>query len=129
MAGKVVLADTSVLIDYFRKTDKSKTQLIALLDADYTFCISVITEYEIYSGASPEQTIYWQNFLKKVIVLSLDQEAIKTAVTINSKLKIISKQIDKADLFIAAIALSNNLPLATLNKKHFNRIDELVLID
>lgn len=28
MANKIVLADTSILIDYFRKTEKSKSVLI-----------------------------------------------------------------------------------------------------
>ena len=30
---------------------------------------------------------------------------------------------------IAATAISNNLPIATLNRKHFERIDNLTLID
>ena len=33
-----------------------------------------------------------------------------------------------ADLFIASTAIANNLPFATLNKKHFDRIDNLVII-
>ena len=33
------------------------------------------------------------------------------------------------DLFIAATAIANNLPCATLNKKHFERIEELKIID
>jgi len=127
MAGKIVLADTSILIDYFRKTDKSKSRLIKLLDADYTFCISVITEYEIYSGASGHQMIYWEEFLQKTSVIPLDQSAIRT-VAINNQLKTKRKQIELADLFIAAIALSNDLALSTLNKKHFERIDNLQLV-
>jgi tRNA(fMet)-specific endonuclease VapC len=50
------------------------------------------------------------------------------AVDINNKLKLKSKQIDIADLFIAGIAMSNNMYFATLNKKHFERIDGLELI-
>lgn len=65
MAEKLVLADTSLLIDFFRKTDKSKSVLISLLKKGYTFCICVITEYEVYSGATDSQLEYWQSFLKK----------------------------------------------------------------
>jgi tRNA(fMet)-specific endonuclease VapC len=36
--------------------------------------------------------------------------------------------IDLADLLIGATAKYHNIPLATLNKKHFQRIDGLVLI-
>jgi tRNA(fMet)-specific endonuclease VapC len=55
MADKIVLADTSVMIDYFRKTNKNKAQLISLALQGYSFCISAITEYEIYSGATSAQ--------------------------------------------------------------------------
>jgi tRNA(fMet)-specific endonuclease VapC len=49
-------------------------------------------------------------------------------VDINNALKRKRKQIDIADLFIAATALSNNLPFATLNLKHFERIDNLQIV-
>jgi predicted nucleic acid-binding protein len=39
------------------------------------------------------------------------------------------KQIDLADLFIAATAVSHQLLFATLNRKHFDRIDELIIIE
>ena len=53
----------------------------------------------------------------------------QTAVDINAELKKKRKQIGMADLFIAATAMANNLPLVTLNKKHFDRIVGLTLID
>jgi len=52
----------------------------------------------------------------------------RCSVTINSALKKKRKQIDIADLFIAATAVAHNLPLATLNEKHFNRIDILNIV-
>jgi tRNA(fMet)-specific endonuclease VapC len=72
---------------------------------------------------------YWQQFLEKIDVIPLDQSAIKVAVEINKTLKTKRKQIDLADLFIAAIAVSNNIPLGTLNTKHFERVDNLQLVE
>lgn len=46
-------------------------------------------------------------------------------VNINAGLKRKRKQIDIADLFIAATAINFNLPIATLNRKHFERIEIL----
>ena len=129
MAEKIVLADTSILIDYFRKTDKNKSSLIVLYRQGYDFCISAITEYEIYTGATLQQIPYWQNFLEKTEVLSFDRKIVSAAVTINRELKLKRKQINIADLFIAATAISNNLPFVTLNKKHFERIDGLLLLE
>lgn len=129
MADKIVLADTSILIDYYRKTDKEKSIWINLVRQGYSFAISAVTKYEIYSGATPNQFTFWNTILQAITVLPLDEAAVDTAVAINSALKKKRKQIDLADLFIAATAISNNLPLATLNKKHFDRIDTLRLID
>ena len=61
--------------------------------------------------------------------MPLDELSVDTAVSINSTLKKKRKQIDLADLFIAATAVAHNFPLATMNKKHFDRIDTLQLID
>ena len=129
MADKIILADTSVLIDYFRKTDKANSILITLFDQGYDFAISAITHYEIYSGATSAQLPFWTSVLARTTVLSFDQTVAQTAVDINNALKRKRKQIGMADLFIAATAIANNLPFATLNKKHFDRIDRLTIIE
>ncbi|WPU95191.1 type II toxin-antitoxin system VapC family toxin [Mucilaginibacter sabulilitoris] len=129
MADKIVLADTSLLIDFFGKSDKSNSKLISLMDAGYRFCICAITEYEIYTGATDAQMPYWKKFLESIEILSFDSAAVTKAIDINKRLKLKNKQIAIPDLFIAAIAVSNNLPVATLNKKHFDRINDLTLVD
>jgi tRNA(fMet)-specific endonuclease VapC len=65
MADKIVLVDTSLLIDLFRKTDKSNSALIALVRQGYNYYISAITEYEIYTGAALGQVEFWDTFLQK----------------------------------------------------------------
>ena len=129
MADKIILADTSILIDYFRKTDKANSRLISLFDQGYDFNISAITHYEIYSGATSVQLLFWSSLLARTKVLALDEIVAQAAVDINNMLKRKSKQAGMADLFIAATAISNNLSLATLNIKHFDRIDGLNVIE
>ena len=129
MADKIVLVDTSILIDLFRKTDKASSALVSLVRQGYTYHISAVTEYEIYTGATLGQVDFWDNFLQKTEVLPFDRSVAKIAVDLNKALKRKRKLIDTADLFIAATALANNLPFATLNKKHFNRIDELNIVE
>jgi predicted nucleic acid-binding protein len=122
------MVDTSILIDYYRKTDKENSVWVGLVRAGYTFSISSVTKYEIFSGATQSQLNFWKSVFKAVDVISLDEIAIDTAVEINAGLKRKRKQIDLADLFIAATALAHNLPLATLNKKHFVRVDKLNIV-
>lgn len=47
MEKQLICLDTSVLIDYFRKKDKTKSFFYALADEYDSFAVSVITEYEI----------------------------------------------------------------------------------
>lgn len=129
MADKIVLADTSILIDLFRKSVKANSKFVQLALQGYQFQISAITEYEVYSGATAAQLPFWDDLLQKITVLPFDKDVVKQAVIINRQLKQKRKQIDLADLFIAATALSNNLPFATLNRKHFDRIIELNIVE
>ncbi|RNL52298.1 type II toxin-antitoxin system VapC family toxin [Pedobacter jejuensis] len=129
MANKIILIDTSILIDYFRKSDKINSKLIALFDKGYDFVISAITYYEIYSGANENQLNFWNKLLLKIDVLPFDEHAAKASVEINNELKKSRNQLAVADLFIAGTALSNNLSLATLNTKHFERIKSLDILN
>ena len=129
MADKIVLVDTSILIDYCRKTDKERSVWINLVRQGYSFCVSAVTKYEIYAGATPNQLTFWNSIFLAITFMPLDEISVDTAVAINSELKKKRKQIDLADLFIAATAIAHNLSLVTLNKKHFDRIDALILID
>ncbi len=128
MANKIILIDTSILIDYYRKTDKENSALIALVRQDYSFSISAITKYEIYAGALPNQLTFWNNVLQAITIIPFDEISVDTAVTINSTLKRKRKQLNLVNLFIAATAVAHNLSLATLNRKHFERIETLNVI-
>jgi predicted nucleic acid-binding protein len=100
-----------------------------LIDKGYEFAISAITKYELYSGATPGQITFWDSILSTISIIPLDESCIDAAVQINTSLKQKRKQIDLADLFIGATAIRNNLSLATLNKKHFERIDTLSIVE
>ena len=128
MENKLVLVDTSILIDFFRKTDKENSYLVKLVKQEYIYCISAVTEYEIYTGTTLAQEEFWISFLEKTNVLPFDKKVAEIAVGINKNLKRKRKLIDIADLFIGATALSNSIPIATLNKTHFNRIENLRIL-
>lgn len=129
MADQIILLDTSIPIDYFRKKDKSKTAFVRLADHYTQFFMSAITEYEIRSGINPAQESFWEEVLEQIEVIPFDSKVVSVATDINRALKRKSKQIAIPDLFIAATAVSLKVPLATLNRKHFDRIDGLSLAD
>ena len=84
MADKIILVDTSILIDYYRKTDKEKSAWVSLVRQGYSFAISVVTKYEIYSGATSP---FWNSVLQAISVIPLDEKSADTAVAINNTLK------------------------------------------
>ena len=127
MADKSLMNDTGLLIDYFRKTDKHNARLVLLSQQFDQLAISSVTEFEIYNGATSSQLTFWNELLSEIIVLPFDSKAARIAAEIQQKLKKIRKTIEKADLSIAATAISNNLSLDTLNRKHFEIIDQLTL--
>jgi tRNA(fMet)-specific endonuclease VapC len=60
-------------------------------------------------------------------VLPFDSLSVTEAVRIYQSLKAVNQLISLPDIFIAATAIANELPLLTLNRKHFERVDHLKL--
>lgn len=129
MAGQVVLLDTSVLIDYFRKTDKARTVLHKLAQEGGELRISVITEFEVFVGATRDQLDYWGQMLQRMVIMPLRSQEVRRAADMQAALKRRRKQLALPDLFIAATALEAGLPLATLNRRHFEPLPGIRLFE
>lgn len=129
MEKEIICLDTSILIDFFRKTKRENSAFYKLNQKYSLFAVSVITEYEILAGSNELQREFWNTFFDKVVVLPFDSSVNKVAVDIHNELKRKSKLIEIPDIFIAATAISNSMKLATLNTKHFDRIDNLELVE
>lgn len=127
MAGKVICLDTSILIDYFRKKNKGKTFFFKLA-REYRFAISVITKFEILNGSDEDQKEFWNQLFSRFRIIPLDEREVEVASEIIKKLRSQNKLIELPDILIGATAIAHGLKLATLNKAHFERIENLSLI-
>ncbi len=121
----MILLDSSVLIELFRKKDKENTLFYTMAKAYKTLCISSITYYEIGIGNRKSHADYWEKLCENLLILPLDKEFSENAITIYLDLQKENKMIDLADILIGATAPTHNIPIATLNDKHFNRIKGL----
>ncbi len=129
MADKKLMIDSTILIDYFRKTDKNNSMLVRHFDKYDQLYISCVTEFEVLNGASSVHSQFWDQMLQRFSILPFDSVVAKEAVKIVHQLKVARKTIDKPDLFIAATAVVHGLMLDTANKKHFVHISSLSLLD
>ena len=68
-----------------------------------------------------------KTLLDNIPVLVFDQVTAKKSAEIYLTLRSKNQIIDFRDIFIGATALQHNMPLKTLNKKHFGRIKDVRL--
>jgi predicted nucleic acid-binding protein len=66
----MILLDTSILIDYFRKQNKEKTILYHLFSEEKDLVISVISKYELIFGSNHQQDLFWIALLQNFFIIS-----------------------------------------------------------
>lgn len=123
---EIACVDSTVLIEHYRAKDKINTFLFRLVQT-YTVQIPSVVRYEVLRGDQSKDD-FWLNYFANKTVLSFDSACAGTAAFIYATLRANNQLIGAEDILIAAIALTHNLPLATVNAKHFSRVDNLRLI-
>ena len=124
----MVILDTTIFIEFLRASNKSKTTLYALIDTS-PLSLSAVTFYELLMGANSDSKKNDVRLLTdRMAILPFSDVVSAKAADIFHELKKQNKLIEFRDLFIAATAISTQLPLKTLNRKHFERVDGLILL-
>ena len=124
-----ILLDTCIIIPFLRGDQSS---LIALKNFD--FYMSIITHAELTYGInkSNKKESELSNYNKLIDILgikiiNLDSNSVNKFAEVKLYLNSTGQKLEDLDVFIAATALSENIPLATYNLKHFQRIPNLIL--
>jgi predicted nucleic acid-binding protein len=123
-----VVIDADVLIKHWRSKNKTGTLLTELIRQRRKLYVSAVAKYEVLVGADEKDMNEWHHLFDDVTVLAFDDATIGTARGVFLQLKRENKLIDGSDILIAATAMANDLPLATLNRSHFERIRGLRLV-
>ena len=96
----------------------------------YELYISTIVEFELFMGANDEKKhLDVLEMLSWCTSLQVTSATAQQAGLVYRKLRDINQLIEIRDILIGATALENDLPLMTLNAKHFTRIDMLQLME
>ncbi len=123
-----MVIDSSIFIEHLRAKDKSKTTL-ANLPAGSMLYVSAVTVFELFSGAndsSKKRDV--KKVLDEVLILPFHAGVGEKAGEIFRELRAQGLMIEISDIFIAATALIHDLPVKTLNTRHFSRVEGLILI-
>ncbi|MGB0743556.1 MAG: type II toxin-antitoxin system VapC family toxin [Opitutales bacterium] len=128
------LLDTSVYSQRLKKRPNKRVVRRWASIGDNHLAISTICEAELLFGlekkGSERLWCEYEEFLKnKLVVLPLDRKAIETYAKLKTGLSSEGLSVADMDLLIGATALANNLRLATLNYRHFEKIPNLQVED
>ena len=114
-----VLMDTSVVVDYLRRTDKEKC-IFSKIRGVEDMVMSFVSVVELYSGKSSKQERP-RKLIEEIVdsceVVYIDLETAADAGMLRRDC-----QLSLGDSFVAQLALEEGLELATLDKKAFSRV-------
>lgn len=120
---KKVLIDTSVLIEFLR-IKRKKTFYEEILARKWRPVVSFITPSELWAGRSVWQdeskAELLENLLSGIGIIFPSLATLKLAGKLRAQYR-----VSLLDAFIAAAAIEQKLPLATLNLKDFKKIKEV----
>jgi len=118
--------DTSVVIDWLRRTDSENTLFHQLIVDQHELLVSVVVVAELFSGVGvwqyTEAKTRLEGILAECKVLPLESDIAVLA----GKLRVKHK-VSLLDSLIVAAAIQHNVELVTLNVKDFSKITELSL--
>lgn len=120
-----MVVDTSIFIEFWRLKSKQNTKLYQAVGTGPLY-VSSVTIFELYTGANNSQKKKnLDTLLSNITELPFSNEIAIVAADKWAELRKINQQIEIRDLFIGATALAHDLPVLTLNTKHFSRISGL----
>jgi tRNA(fMet)-specific endonuclease VapC len=120
--------DTSVLIVYLKGRDPGASAVARAVKESACY-ITSITVYELLFGvARAQKQIGEQELLGVMLILPLDESAARRAANLHNELIRRNQDIGVKDVLIAAVCLEHDLPLLTLNERHFARVAGLTVL-
>lgn len=124
----MIIADTDVLINFLR--GKGAINEVSEELKQGRLFTTVITVFELWAGVrNDSQRKSVDKLQSALVIIPLEPNAARTAGEIRRTLEKDGEGIGMADSLIAGICLTHNGTLLTNNKKHFQRVPNLKLMD
>lgn len=125
----MIVADTDVLIDFLAGVNPAFSRVRSELERGH-LQTTAITRFELLSGAgNPKQEARIRDLLEAVPALPLDARAADCAAEVRRTLERRGESIGMADSLIAGIVLVHGGLLLTRNRRYFERVEGLPLVE
>ncbi len=130
---KPSLIDTNILSMFFKNHPIVISHFKSYLSEYPSINLSILTYFEIVSGLKHRDAQHlltrFSAFVKRNTLLHLTEQSVLISGDLYAQLRKTGNPIDDIDLLIAGIAIENKLVLITNNRKHFERIPQLEIMD
>ena len=130
---KRLVLDTTIIVRHLRG-QREETGLIHRLQDISTVATTIVNAFELYYGAfkskeTAKNLTSARGFLNAVEVLDLDDDSAEFAGKVMANLESRGIALDPRDVLIGSIASKNGFSVVTRNRKHFERIPELQVVE
>lgn len=129
--GRNLILETTFLIDLEREIRRGEDgPAVALLEreADSSLFITFTVAGELAAGASMETREAWEELIAPFAILTSTSDVSWQYGRLYRYLQRGGRLIGANDLWIAATALANGMPLVTRNVDHFDRVPDLSIV-
>jgi len=97
---------------------------------EFDLCLSVISVFELYNGAINDKKLNDIEIVcKNLEIIGFNLSISIKASEIYRKLRSQNKLIEFRDILIGATAIEQQMSIATNNKKHYNRLPQINIIN
>ncbi|USZ67466.1 PIN domain-containing protein [Halorussus salilacus] len=127
-----MILDTTFLVDVLNSED-DVAELVADLDASGTSMVAATTVMELWEGihradAMEREREAVEELLEGLREVPFDRDCAMKAGEVHADLLSDGRRIDVEDVMIGATALVHDVPVATRNVSHFERIGDLEVV-
>ena len=125
----MIVADTDVLIDFLAGQEPAAGRIAQEL-SEGDLRTTAVSRFELLAGARDrQQASIVLRLLEAVPAFDLDVPSADRAARVRRNLMESDAAIGMADCLIAGIVLARGVALLTRNRKHFERVEGLELVE
>jgi predicted nucleic acid-binding protein len=121
------LLDTSVLIDYSKNFEPTRSRVLAMVSAGDDLCTCGVVVAEFFTGLGPTERPVWEAFLGSFLFFDVTWGVAVEAGADRYAHARVGQQVAVTDALIAAAARAAGAVIVTNNVKDFPRTDVQII--